>query len=368
MERKTLDGERIVAEATEWFAALQEPGASANAQLCDEFAQWLLRSPQHVREFLEITRVWGDLRLPAAEGFSTEALVAAARATSDSANVTSLTSTASAPATAGVAPSAVGKPSRWLLRVAAAFGVLSVAVSAYFGMRAWDDSSRMRTAVGEQRSLSLADGSIVHLNTDTEIVIDIGSRERRIELLHGEGRFDVAKDGLRPFIVSTSQASVRALGTIFNVKALEERTAVTVLEGRVEVMSQVSPDSAPGGAAVPAATARLGAGQQAQVSRQGDIVPQTGPSVERALAWMDRKLVFREESLGDVVAEFNRYGANPVRIGDPALARLRISGTFATHDVESLLQYLEHYQGVRVRKDGPDGAVLLSRREVPENR
>jgi transmembrane sensor len=86
-----------------------------------------------------------------------------------------------------------------------------------------------------------------------------------------------------------------------------------------------------------------------------------GPSLERVLAWTQRRVDFRDEPLATVIADFNRYSAHPVYIGDRLLARHRVSGSFGVGDVNSLLQFLEQYQGVRIEQN-PDGSRLLMRR------
>jgi transmembrane sensor len=106
---------------------------------------------------------------------------------------------------------------------------------------------------------------------------------------------------------------------------------------------------------------RLAAGERAAVTHAGDIVPRGGPPLERVLAWTQRRLEFHDDPLATVIAEFNRYSTRPVYIGDPLLARHRISGSFGIADVDSLLEFLAQYQGVRIEQN-PDGSRLLLRR------
>ncbi|MCF6196579.1 MAG: FecR domain-containing protein, partial [Emcibacter sp.] len=88
-----------------------------------------------------------------------------------------------------------------------------------------------RTATGEQRTVQLADGSTVYLNTHSKIKVDFSGDIRKIHLLQGEARFDVAKDKNRPFIVETSRGNIRAVGTSFNVYDSAEMVEVLVFEG-----------------------------------------------------------------------------------------------------------------------------------------
>jgi len=173
------------------------------------------------------------------------------------------------------------------------------------------------------------------------------------------------------------------------VQIAPQGTDVAVLEGHVEVTSRPE-DKAPapvdspaqlaerlkreGGSAtvapkpkanltvqhVTAVKLVLGTGEQAAVTPEGKILPDVGPPIERVVGWTDRRLVFREETLATLIAEVNRYHEHPIRIVDPEIAGLRISGTFAAYDLPSLVQYLERYRGVR-SEPSPDGGLELYR-------
>jgi transmembrane sensor len=248
--------------------------------------------------------------------------------------------------------------------------------------------SHIQTAVGEQRSIALADGSLVQLNTNSELRIELKDNERRIVLERGEARFTVAKDPKRPFVVKTPQATVRALGTVFNVQIAAQGTDVAVLEGHVEVATKAQDASRTAESESPAALAKrlqdakgsakvkpepnanlreqkvaalhlvLGSGEQAAITPEGKILPDVGPPIERVVGWTDRRLVFREETLATLIAEVNRYHPHPIRIVDPEIAGLRISGTFAAYDLPSLIQYLERYRGVRSQPSAEGGLEL----------
>lgn len=351
--------DQIAGEAADWFARLQDPNAPTTER--DEFAKWLLRSPTHIEEYLAVTQIWGDAEVMT--GLSTDDLVRQAREWKDSDNIVALSTSTPSPS-----PRSRGEgrgEGRWLRALAA---TLVIAALGWFAANQWLHPSHIETAIGEQRSVTLADGSVVHLNTDSEARITLSDAERRITLSRGEARFTVAKDATRPFFVLTPQATVRAVGTVFNVHATAERTAVTVIEGRVAVTQSSAPHApareerpgVPRPAAARLAPLELAAGQQAEVTSMGEILPDVGPSVERVLAWAERRLVFRDDSLADVVAEFNRYHDRPIRIADPALAALRLSGTFDASDPQSLIQYLEQYEHVRITQDS-DGTKFLTR-------
>jgi transmembrane sensor len=360
MDRDATVQSRIDDEAASWFARLQD--SRCDASLREDFAQWLLRSPAHIDGYLSVARAWGDLDVPTDEAHSVERLIADARSEGEPTTVVPFRDTA-----AGATSGPVERP-RWQLRrvprLAAVLAIAALGSLAYLGARGWTDSSHLKTAVGEQRTLALADGSIVQLNTDSEIDVEFDGRRRRIELLRGEARFEVSKDASRPFVVDTEQASVRALGTIFNVRAGGTGTAVAVIEGRVEVTGHLARETAASADRLPSRRTHLSAGERASVTPTGRVLPNAGPSLEQVMAWTERRLVFRDAPLIDVVSEFNRYERRSIRIVDPVAAALHISGSFATNDLDSLLQYLDRYHSIESRTNGDDGTLMLSRATI----
>jgi transmembrane sensor len=229
----------------------------------------------------------------------------------------------------------------------------------------WYPAMTFQTAIGEQRSFTLQDGSLVFLNTDSKVRVGWSSAQRHIDLVRGEARFKVAKDPARPFIVATTTAAVRALGTVFNVRADQQNTQVAVLEGQVEVRvapGQVTTEGlrvpAIGAARIPSSV-RLAKGERAAVTSLG-IETDTGPPIAAVIAWTDRRLVFQDQPLNGVVREFNRYRTQPLVLDDPDLAALKISGVFDLSDPESLIAYLGAYEAVQVERK-PDGSQHLFR-------
>ena len=394
MDWRMMPSEQLVSEAAEWFARIHDPDLPTAAR--EEFTRWVLQSPAHIAAFLKVTRSWGDIGLAGENMPGLEDLVETARASPDQlSNVVGLPSNVvTLPTFLNSAPEIDEPEPTWWQRSwkgVAAAGVAALLLSVPLGWIAVDhylNPSHIRTAIGEQRSIALADGSLVQLNTNSELRIDIKENERRIVLERGEARFTVAKDPKRPFVVKTPQATVRALGTVFNIQIAPQGTDVAVLEGHVEVAiqrrdsSDASPSESPeelskrfkdaqGSANVkpqPNPNLReqhvaalhlvLGSGEQAAVTPEGKILPDVGPPIERVVGWTDRRLVFREETLATLIAEVNRYHAHPIRIVDPEIAGLRISGTFAAYDLPSLIQYLERYRGVRSQPSADGGMEL----------
>jgi transmembrane sensor len=359
MDRTSVLKDQIAGEAAEWIVRLYD--GEPSLELRAEFVEWLLRSPDHVEEFLAVSRVWGETQTVSTTRFVVDELVADALSR-HAGNVITLDTVREpqrAKSESGQPRPVAARRHRWAAAAAAA--TVALATLGWFAGDRWVNPEVIRTAIGEQRSITLADGSIVDINTDSELRVDLEGKERKLLLLRGEARFKVAKDPHRPFVVSTPQARIRALGTIFNVRAESEQTAIAVLEGRVDVRESAPPSED----ARSVAHIELKAGQQAAVNPAGEILPDAGPPIERVTEWTNRRLVFREEPLAVVVAEFNRYHRKPIRIAAPELAALRISGTFDSSDTNSLLEYFQRFESVSVEHD-QDGIWLSSPSANPQ--
>jgi len=354
----------IAAEAVDWFLHFQDrTRGEPNRQA---FSEWLLRSPSHVDEYLRVACTWRKLDVGDQGNLETAALVAAARKEHETDNVVPLRGRLNRGArTAG------GNPREQLpgrTRAAALAACVLLGVSLWIAYPIWRPAMTSQTAIGEQRSFTLQDGSVVFLNTNSKVSVRWSSAERHVDLLRGEARFKVAKDPSRPFIVATTKAAVRAVGTIFNVRAEASSTQVAVLEGQVEVVAATrAPETEPltqgqdERAMVPglSSSMRLAAGQRAAVTSLG-IEANAGPPLESVMAWTERRLVFRDQPLSAVLSEFNRYQIQPLLLDDPELATLKISGIFDLNDPESLIAYLGAYETVQVDRKS-DGSQHLFR-------
>jgi transmembrane sensor len=357
---------QISAEAVNWFLQFQETAGTAQDR--QAFSEWLLRSPAHVEEYLRVSSSWCMVEIGAEGDLEPDALVAEAKKHHETDNVVRL------PRRFGRRPlPESGDSGR---RFSGKSGWAALAASLVLGIAlwvtylSWHFPTTFQTVVGEQRSFTLQDGSVVFLNTNSKVRVGWFSTERHIDLVRGEARFKVAKDAVRPFIVATESAAVRAVGTVFNVRADLASTQVAVLEGQVEVTAAparemaVSAQAPPQGGSEPVsprkvARVRLAAGERAAVTNLG-IQTNTGPPIESVMAWTERRLVFRDQPLVAVIGEFNRYRTQPLVLDDPELAAVKISGVFDLSDTESLIAYLGAYETVQVDRK-TDGSQHLFR-------
>ncbi|MGH8653820.1 MAG: FecR family protein [Gammaproteobacteria bacterium] len=204
---------------------------------------------------------------------------------------------------------------------------------------------RRRTAKGEQFPVTLADGSRVELNTDTELRVHLSYRERRVDLLRGEAFFTVQHDAARPFEITTAGGRIRDLGTRFDVYATPHQ--VTVDEGKVEVTTR------------PAHTATLSAGKQIAYTPEGALSPVTQAG-RNATAWRDGHLAFDLTPLAEVMAQIERYHPVKIVIADPSLQALRVTGRFQFRDLLLLLRTLEATFPLKA-EPAKDGQIRLSR-------
>lgn len=319
----------IADEAARWLATLSDSACTQEERR--KFAGWLRRSNLHVEEFLRVSALARQLRDPSLWGKeSTEELIAAALESRNS--VVGLGSPGSAARRSA--------RTRWLMALSVAACAL-VAVLGFFVKRemAGPGGAVYTTAVGEQRSVVLEDGSIVELNTQSSLRTRFTPAERIVELLRGEAIFKVAHNPQRPFRVLSGKSEIVAVGTAFNVYAHNERTVVTVLEGRVRVRHK--DDAATASIAELAENIELSIGEQAVIAPRRPIVRVALDDPGKATAWTERRLIFEETPLGEAAEEFARYyTAKTIRIADPELASKPIDGVFDASDPGALVEYL----------------------------
>lgn len=212
-------------------------------------------------------------------------------------------------------------------RVMLAAGSALAASGVFAAWLAFGRETSFDTSVGETRSVPLADGSIMVMNTQSAVGVSMTSAIRRIRLAAGEAWFDVAKNPDRPFVVEADRVRVEAVGTAFSVRRLENGADVRVTEGVVEAWVEGAEDS----------RVRIAAGEKAFVSESAQPAkarPVRDAEIERKLAWRSGKIDLNGETLAEAVAEFNRYNERKLKVANAALARRRMYGLFRAHDPE----------------------------------
>lgn len=395
--RSTLNAQ-IYEEASSWFIECR--GGDLDDAGRRDFDRWLRKSPEHLSAYLEVAAIWNEgPSLDPDHRWNTEALVDQAAA--DSGSVVRLADALSPEAGSRLSGASVSDPpqsgadsahiasrgrygrlKKPSVAMAASMAVLATLAGVFI---LWSRLSApvYATETGEQRSLEFADGSTVQLNSRSKIRVRYSEGERAVDLLEGQALFHVAKDLKRPFVVSADGTRVRAVGTQFDVYRKHGGTVVTVVEGRVAVLTNVDPavgavdkpvagiagwdpQSDAGSASVAQGTAPSGltagqaggtiflsAGEQLMVTRK-EAQKSPHPNIAGATAWTQREIVFESATLSDVAEEFNRYNQRQLIIEDPGLYGFHISGVFSSTDPDALIKFLRERPGVRVTESGSE--------------
>ena len=207
------------------------------------------------------------------------------------------------------------------------------------------------TAIGEHRSVTLADGSKIDLNAGTRLSVTMGRHERQVVMDEGQAVFDVSHDPARPFVIAVGDRTVQVVGTQFDVRRRDGRLSVTVTRGAVEVR--------PAGSA-PGQAYRLHPGQRFEHLEGNPLAQVSAAAPEQALGWRSGRLVYRDQPLSAVVADLNAQFARPIRLADPKLAATPISGVFILDSEDAVVRRLALL--VSAQAVPSDGGVILQRR------
>ncbi len=319
---------QIEAEACAWIAQLD--GSTPSQEDLTAFREWINRSPQHQQEIKRLSALWSELNI------LTELAVPLKKS-----------------------PQPVSNP---FLRRAAVFAALALLVIGgavfYFSPRALPDGGTSNalysTSIGEQKPVTLADGSKVLLNTSSRIQVNYDAQRREVHLLAGEAYFQVAHNAERPFLVYAGDNIVRAVGTAFTVRLKKQDVEVVVTEGTVELSAVANG----GGDALTESgvrsVTRLGdvhAGQRAAFNKEVESIQSVRPpEIKRELSWREGVLSFSGEPLEQVVEEVSRYTPVTFVISDPAIRDIHIGGYFKVGETDAMLEALETSFGVRVNR------------------
>lgn len=338
---------KIAAEAGVWVARLHGPSRSRQMEL--DCLAWQARSAAHRHAFECCTDVWMEV-----PGVPLERIQAAV---------------------AAYAPDeGFGAQARARSRIGRRGGLLALCLGLVVlgggAALVWRDEG-YRTGVGESQSVVLSDGTRMTLNTDTRLRLDFSGAQRTVKIERGEAVFEVAKDARRPFVVRAASSEVVAVGTVFAVhltppesgSGAGEALAVTLLEGQVSLRPAAS---AKAGEVAPQQPVLMQPGERVRLTRPSPQQPATiqvvdRPRIDQLMAWRRSEAVFDNATLGEAVAEMNRYSRKPlVLMNDLAAAPLRVSGQFSAGDSAGFAQALASLHGLTVNERS--GRLELSRK------
>jgi transmembrane sensor len=248
-------------------------------------------------------------------------------------------------------------PDRQRLSILSMAAAVLILIAGFWFEYPQGGSQTFSTSRGGYQRIVLKDQSTIELNTDSEVRVAMTPQMRKIELVRGEASFEVAHDVARPFIVSAGDTAVRAVGTKFDVRRLDNSIEVIVNEGNVIVGAPELLEDVRAG--LPSEVPQLGAGQTALASGSRvklKALPQN--DLARKLSWQNQMLVFDDDSLADVVAQFNRYNARQLVIADPSLGARHIGGYFRPTNLDTFIGVLQSDFGIRVTSQ--DNQLVLT--------
>ena len=291
-------------EAARWSARLAAPDCSPRERA--EFDRWRDSSPAAAEACVSMQRVSDSIQKLATQDRRLQELTEQAYAM-------------------GRAQSGrpVQRQRRWAVPVALAASLLMIFIGVQLGIQfikpppvvAYENSSV------QQQSITLEDGSVVHMDLGSRITVRMTAKQRRIDMLAGRALFIVTHDANRPFTVFAGAARTTALGTRFEVARTDENVVITLTEGSVVVA---------GTAASQGWQERLIPGEQLDVSHDASSRMRRTVDPLVTTSWSRGRLVFRATPLTEAVEEVNHYSVKKLRIGDPSLTALSVSGNVVT--------------------------------------
>lgn len=330
--------------AAAWFAR-QRSGAMTDEDRA-RLRGWLEADPAHAAAYADVRRGWGS-----AGSVRSDPRVLAMRERWEAAE---------------------NPRRRWPAPqlMAASVAAALVLMGGVAGWGIWSHSAKLgdhtfHTALGEQRTIELADGSVVTLDTNTVLRTRRDGERRLLYLDRGQAFFKVAHDRRHPFVVTAAGRTVTALGTAFDVRVDRDQFKVTLVEGKVRVEAVVPARTDADPKSVKVATApvvqatEMVAGTQlvAPANEDWRIVR---PNIVAETSWTRGRLLFNRQRLADVVEEMNRYSDQKITLADARLADVPISGSFKPGDVSSFVNAMEDYRMARKGRETHGSVELLA--------
>lgn len=294
------------------------------------FQNWLSRNPEHRAQYARIAAMWRNL-----DDFKSRSFPARKAARH-------------------YRPRAKG---RWFppFQLAASIGPgLAIILTLVVGGKIWlhQPDDLYSTRKGEQRSIALADGSQLEVNTDSVVRVEYTRRGRIVQLEHGEASFTVNHGDTRPFDVIAGAGRIRDIGTVFNVhKRPDGSVVVTVKEGSVSVSTEQ------------AGQTELVQGDRFSYTAHGAVSTRDRIDPAAADAWREGKIIFSRTPLEEAMTQLARYHDIDFVFTTPEVSRLKLSGTFGTRDLPLFLRTLAATLPVESRLE--KGVVLLASAHPP---
>lgn len=313
--------EALQREAIEWLLTLDSPECSQTER--EAFQSWLSGSKEHQRVYWQVSQGWDKLGRFKDRDFAVRREALQARPAKHR----------------RVKPYA-----SW----ATAAGLMLFIGYATFSSNGWyGQAHHYQTLRGQRQNIQLADGSSIELSADSELRTRLNRNERLVELLRGEAYFTVKHDAERPFVVTAVNGEITDIGTRFDVRVDDAQVEVAVEEGSVRIDA--------------AESRTLQAGQIAAYDQRGQFVETGALDVKQRIAWRSGLLIFQNQPLHQVIAELQRYHDVSVSLASPSLAKLKVSGTFHTDNLDNALNVIAMTLPVQIRRSEAGDVILTGR-------
>ncbi|WP_339863531.1 FecR family protein [Paremcibacter congregatus] len=362
-----LEDNDLMDVARMWYLRIEE--SEGDEETLDSFAMWINQQPEHLNAFEAIASFWSHIDdLPELQVLR------------NSGPSISEKGTKKAPKSAILKferESTVTPPKRsrnlslfldlnWKKNIAAAILILTCAITLEF-YYSYNPENTYQTAIGQRQTIHLDDSSTIVLNTASKVRVSYEKSVRKIHLLQGEAHFDVAKDTKRPFIVKTSQGSIRAVGTSFNICDAQNKIEVIVFEGTVAINHKndnqiASPNQTRQVNSLNSKAILVSDGKRIAAFENGLSVvrPANDLELSQKNAWQKGKLIFRGQKLSEVITEMSRYTHKKIIITDEELRNMEMGGAFDTDDFEAFIHAIEDAFPVKITRFTPY-VVLISK-------
>ncbi len=309
MFKSTANNDVAYSAAFKWLAILQSPSLTPSQE--EAFFAWLDESQLHQAAYLNAESLWER-----GEVLEKVELTSAAK----KANPTKSWLSFEFP----VMPT-----------IAASIFVLFCGLGIFQHFQPTLDSGHYQTALGQQQEVILSDGSVLRLNTNSDITVSFQKNQRVVQLNKGEVFFDIQKSKGRPFDVITSSGTIRVLGTQFSIFNTQDETLVTVIEGRVGLSSENTHTTSF------EADITLTQNQQLSIEDGAKGIQPRRVNATNKTAWRNNKLIYHGDRLEDVINDVNRYYDSQIALGNPELAEKEVVAVLQLGDFSTTLTSLK---------------------------
>lgn len=335
-------------EAVHWYIERMSGDMSAEDER--SFRDWINQSPEHYKMYQSVDRAWYIAGMakddPVLEKTRPRPDVQSDEASEPSEELEVLEPLELVPA--GLR--------RWRLFANLAAILLTVGISTtilteYLIGQRTQSVQAFQTEMGQRTTITLPDGTIVKLDSETAMRFTNLPKERHVELVRGRAYFKVAKDASRPFIVDAKGQRVRAIGTAFEVSIDSGVVAVVLAEGKVRVEEAGKPNL----------STDMTPGRQLTINSNRRWVL-NNVDVKKETGWTEGRLIFMHDPLSKAIAEVNRYSTRKLTFKDEAIPAKEIVGVFPAGDVEGFIRALE-LNGIARRVSTTADEIILTNGE-----